>query len=378
MKRERIIRWLDSVLQPQKFRDASLNGLQLDYGSGEVSKVAFAVDASVRSVEAAAKKGAQLLVVHHGILWKGALRRLPEGARRVKETAREHSLSLYASHLPLDANRRYGNNWELARKMDLAKITPAFAYHGNVIGVTGVDPSGTKVGICSGGAGGFATEAQRLGCAVFITGEADWAEQIAAENIGMPMICAGHYETETFGVKALAAAMKKALKIATVFVSLVAGFGLGAAENGFEEEAAYSPFYAGAAAQMVIPQGGHAMHRLGGAAARVGYYVSPALAFEGEAAMLEDRCALGVRSLWHLNGWETFNRLFGYERFDPFLSAGARGWIEGDAGVSFGLGGFYYLTDEWALRFDADATAGLDGGLRMLYTFSVGIQYSFP
>ena len=75
-----------------------------------------------------------------------------------------------------------------------------------------------EVGVCSGGGGGFAAEAQAIGCDLYITGEADWGETIAAENIGMPMICAGHYQTETFGVKALAAAMKKALKVETVFL----------------------------------------------------------------------------------------------------------------------------------------------------------------
>lgn len=377
MNKSKIIKWLDAVLKPHKFHDASVNGLQLDFGADDIGKVAFAVDGSVRSVEAAAKKGAQLLVVHHGILWKGAVRRLPEGAKRVKETASKLGISLYASHLPLDANVKYGNNYELARKLGLKKVKPAFDYHGNVIGVMGENATGLKVGICSGGAGSFALEAQRLGCDVFITGEANWAEQIAAENIGMPMICAGHYETETFGVKALAQGMKKALKIATVFVSLAIGLNLGAAEVAEEKECGYSPFYVGAVAQMILPQGGHAVRTLGGGAIRAGSYLSSSLALEAEAAWLEDCCGLGVRALWHLHGWETFNRLFGYERFDPFLSAGARGWIEGDVGPSLGIGGFYYLTDEWALRFDGEAVAGVDGDLQMLYSISVGMQFSF-
>ena len=74
------------------------------------------------------------------------------------------------------------------------------------------------MGICSGGAGEFAVEAKALGCDLYITGEASWGDVIAAENIGMKMICAGHYETETFGVKALAKRMTEELKAKTVFV----------------------------------------------------------------------------------------------------------------------------------------------------------------
>ena len=218
MNKSKIIKWLDAVLKPHKFHDASVNGLQLDFGADDIVKVAFAVDGSVRSVEAAAKKGAQLLVVHHGILWKGAVRRLPEGAKRVKETASKLGISLYASHLPLDANAKYGNNHELARKLGLKKVKPAFDYHGNVIGVMGENATGLKIGICSGGAGSFALEAQKLGCDVFITGEAKGAEQIAAENISMPMICAGHYETETFGVKALGELLAERFGLPTVFI----------------------------------------------------------------------------------------------------------------------------------------------------------------
>ena len=72
------------------------------------------------------------------------------------------------------------------------------------------------LGICSGGAGEFAEEAKRLGCDLYLTGEASWGDVIAAENCGMEMICAGHYETEVFGVRALSQAMKKALKLRTV------------------------------------------------------------------------------------------------------------------------------------------------------------------
>ena len=144
------------------------------------------------------------------------------------------------------------------------------------------------------------------------------------------------------------------------------------------DEPAESGWYAGGAAQLVLPQGGSRMRRLGGGAARAGRYLTDSLALECEAAWLEDSAALAARAVWHLHGWEEFDMLFGYERLDPFLSAGARGWMhDGQVGPSAGLGAFYYLTDDWALRLDAEATLGLDTRVETVYSISAGIQYFF-
>jgi len=180
-----------------------------------VKAVAFAVDASVRAVKAAAKAGAQLLVVHHGISWGGGVKRLSGGVYNVVKAAMDANLAIYACHLPLDAHPTLGNNAQLAKFLGLKKTRPAFNYHGNVIGIIG-ELSKLMVGVCSGGAGEFAEEAKNLGCDVYLTGEASWGDVIAAENCGMKMICAGHYETEVFGVRAVAAAMKRALKVKTI------------------------------------------------------------------------------------------------------------------------------------------------------------------
>ena len=218
MKLRRIAEWLDRTLDLGAFDDVSNNGLQVAREDGEVKLVAFAVDASAASVAAAASAGAQLLVVHHGISWGGGIRRIVGGEYEVVSRAIRANLAVYAAHLPLDANRSVGNNWELARYLGLRRARPAFSYHGNVIGVVGFNAHGKKIGVCSGGAGEFAAEAKALGCDLYVTGEASWGDKIAAENVGMPMVCAGHYETETFGVKALAKAMEKSLKVKTVFI----------------------------------------------------------------------------------------------------------------------------------------------------------------
>ena len=216
MKLNRIVQWLDRALDVAAFDDVSNNGLQIARDGDEVKCVAVAVDASVRAVKAAAKAGAQLLVVHHGISWGGGIRRLEGGVYNVVRTAMDANLAVYACHLPLDANEKLGNNYELARYFGLKNLKPAFSYHGNVIGVTGYNRHGRKIGICSGGAGEFAEEARNLGCELFVTGEASWGDVIAAENCGIEMICAGHYETEVFGVRAVARALKKRLRLNTV------------------------------------------------------------------------------------------------------------------------------------------------------------------
>ena len=217
MKLRQVLDWLERELETGKFDDVSNNGLQIE-GPEDVEKVAFAVDASLESVKAAVASGAQLLVVHHGISWGGGIRRLEGGVYNVVKAAIEGGLAVAAYHLPLDASRKYGNNYELARFLGLKRLKPAYSYHGNVIGVTGVNPQGVKVGVCSGGAGDFAETAKNLGCGLFITGEASWGDVIAAENCGMEMVCAGHYATETFGVKALARAVRKALKVDAEFL----------------------------------------------------------------------------------------------------------------------------------------------------------------
>ena len=226
--------WLNRTLDVAAFDDVSNNGVQIESsggGAAKVSRVAFAVDASIRAVEAAVAAGAQLLVVHHGISWGGGVKRITGGVYGVVKAAMDADLALYACHLPLDAHPRLGNNAQIARLLGLSRVRPAFSYHGNVIGLVGesraarrvevgdgaIDlPRGTKVGVCSGGAGEFAEEAKRLGCGLYVTGEASWGDVVAAENCGMRMVCCGHYGTEVFGVRAVAGAMTRALKVGTV------------------------------------------------------------------------------------------------------------------------------------------------------------------
>ena len=219
------VAWLDEVLEPHKFDDVANNGLQLDRRGRDIERVAFGVDASSAFVDECVRAGAQLAVVHHGISWGGGIKRLAGGVYEVVKKAMDADLAIYASHLPLDAHPEYGNNAGIVRKLELERVSKAFSYHGNIIGMTGFASrggefeigrakvsltAGEKVGVCSGGAGSFAEEAKELGCSVYVTGEADWGETVAARNAGAKMVCAGHYETETFGVASLCAAMQAA------------------------------------------------------------------------------------------------------------------------------------------------------------------------
>ena len=159
----------------------------------------------------------------------------------------------------------------------------------------------------------------------------------------------------------------KSLKCMALAIAVACAFAC-AAEDEEDEECDLERWYAGASATLVLPQGGHHMRRLGGATARFGYYFTEMLSLEADAAWLENCVGLGVQGLWHM---------FGYERFDPFVTFGARGWIDGDVGPTGGLGAFYHLTDSWSIRADAQATLGLDGDCAMVYAIGAGVQYSF-
>jgi len=139
--------------------------------------------------------------------------------------------------------------------------------------------------------------------------------------------------------------------------------------------------YVGLSGSMLLPQGGSQVRRVGGAAFNVGHYLNDDLALEAEAAWLEDTVGLATRGLWHWQGSRLYGDFFGYSRFDPFFTLGASGWIarrgSGQVGPEAGIGAFYHLTDELALRADGRATLGLDTAVAMVYSVSAGVQYSF-
>ena len=246
---QEIVRYADKELRLAEIEDYpnALNGLQIE-NSGEVTKIGAAVDASTRTMEMAVAAGIDLLVVHHGLFWPG-LRAVTGPLYRTLKLGIEHNLALYSAHLPLDLHPRIGNNALLAAALGLADTKPFLEMKGVAIGriskatlrrdeliakleeslggpvrCIGTGPMETKcIGIVTGGAGGEIYAAAREGVDTYITGEAPHWAAVAADELGMNLLLGGHYATEVFGVKALAAHLSKRFKVPWAFIDCPTG-----------------------------------------------------------------------------------------------------------------------------------------------------------
>jgi len=231
-------------------KDKSLNGLQVGRRNPEVHRVAFAVDACLQSFERAVAAGADLLVVHHGLFWGEPLAVTGDHQRRLRFLM-ENDLALWASHLPLDVHPSLGNNAGLADALSLTERQPFGAYRGTKIGFKGSLPSPlaldriceilfhgrenalqilpfgkplvTTVGLVSGGATSEVAAAIAEGLDLYITGDADHTIHHQALEAGINVISGGHYATETWGVRLLAAHLQKEVGVSTVFLDLPTG-----------------------------------------------------------------------------------------------------------------------------------------------------------
>jgi dinuclear metal center YbgI/SA1388 family protein len=227
--------------------DNALNGLQIE-NSGDVTKIGASVDASTRVLTAAAKQNVDLLIVHHGLFWQG-LQPVTGTLRRQLELAFENNIALYSAHLPLDLHSEVGNNAQLAAALGLTSVQPFCEEKGQLIGVKarvslprdevdrklqkaltgsvkafmfGPKKTGT-IGIITGGAGSEIYKLAQEGIDTFITGEAPHWAAVAADELGMNLLLGGHYATEVFGVKALAAHLCKRFKIPWAFIDCPTG-----------------------------------------------------------------------------------------------------------------------------------------------------------
>lgn len=252
MKQEKVIEYLNNYLKISDYAsvDASLNGLQIEGNKKEVNKIAFAVDACLQSFEAAEKIGADLLVVHHGLYWGKPFALVGSEYTRFKQIF-DSGIALYAAHLPLDAHPEIGNNAYLAKKLGLSEIEEFGNYKGLKIGFQGrleqalsmqeiIAKLGyaeadclsilrfgkseiSKVAIVSGGAAWEVVEANEEKADLFITGEITHSVYHFCKENKINMLSAGHYNTETGGVKMLAELIKKDLKIETEFIDIPTG-----------------------------------------------------------------------------------------------------------------------------------------------------------
>jgi dinuclear metal center YbgI/SA1388 family protein len=222
---DELIRYLDDLLDPSAFDDLCPNGLQVP-GPRRIDRVVTGVTAQRALFERAIEERAQLVLVHHGLFWSFAPVGLtPRLAERLRPLFR-HDVALAAYHLPLDAHPEVGNNAlladalgagghvafaEIGRGATFAEPLPAAELFARVARVTGREPlvfdagppEVRRLAIVSGGAAGTLDRAIAEGYDAFLTGEPKENVMADAREGGIHFIAAGHYATETFGVRRL-------------------------------------------------------------------------------------------------------------------------------------------------------------------------------
>ena len=237
--------FLDKTLRVKDIEDESNNGLQVA-NHGSIKKIGFAVSATMDVFELAKEAGCQIIVVHHGISWKDSLKYITDvNYERIKFLI-NNNIALYACHLPLDRHPTLGNNIHLCKLFGLKNVKEFGEYNKALIGFIGnldkeillrdfvnlaenklkttfdVLDFGKKnikrIAIVSGGAARMVAQASRQKADLYFTGEPNLSAYSLAKELKINLIYAGHYATETFGVKALAALLKKRFGVNTVFL----------------------------------------------------------------------------------------------------------------------------------------------------------------
>lgn len=244
-----VVAYLDEYLGVGRIPDSAnaLNGLQVE-GPGPVRRVAVAVDASEASIRAAVREGSDLLLVHHGLFWDG---NRPVTGRRYRRLSllMEAGVALYAAHIPLDVHEEVGNNAVLARALGLQVGGRFGSYEGLELGVWGdlavtrdalqsrletvlggsvtLIPGGPeqvgRVGVITGGGGGFVAEARAAGLDALVTGEGSHHTYFDATEEGINLFYGGHYATETWGVRALGAHLETRFGVSWTFLDQPTG-----------------------------------------------------------------------------------------------------------------------------------------------------------
>lgn len=212
--------------------DASANGLQVGPAEASVDNVAFAVDAAVQTARTARDAGADVLVVHHGLIWDGLDRVTGSHYRRIAPLVR-HDIALYVSHLPLDGHQEFGNAAGVADHLDLVDREPFGTLGAEVVGQAGrrsspIAPDELRerleselgptrpvrlldfgpdaieeMAVVTGSGANWLQEASAADVDAFVTGEGKQSMYHDAREAELNVYLAGHYATETFGVRSL-------------------------------------------------------------------------------------------------------------------------------------------------------------------------------
>jgi dinuclear metal center YbgI/SA1388 family protein len=241
-RRDEILDYAAELLDLASFPDYGPQGMQVA-GAEEVSKIACAVSSSLELFELAAATGAQLVLVHHGLLWDNEPRVIDPHVRRRLEALFRADLTLAGYHLALDAHPEVGNNAQLARELGI-NVDGPFAGIGlggrlpapepledflarvheriapdPLVFAEGADPV-ERIAIVSGGAGRHLAEAAAVGYDLFLTGEPEEPSLHLACELGITFVAAGHYATERLGVQALAARIAERFAVDWEFIEL--------------------------------------------------------------------------------------------------------------------------------------------------------------
>ncbi len=240
-----IVSLLDTELRVKDIKDASvaMNGLQVE-NDGQVTKVALAVDGSQKTIDDAIAAGVDLLILHHGIYWSG-LQAFTGWWKKKLMSCIKGNLAIYSAHLPLDMHPSLGNNAQLCEALALSDCSPEVDYHGTMIGQAGTfngsieelkakfeavteapvtgfihdkDAPAGRIAICSGGAGDEIYQMHAKGYRCYLTGEENHWVRNAAQDLDMTVLFAGHYATETFGVKAIGTMLEAQYGLPTIFI----------------------------------------------------------------------------------------------------------------------------------------------------------------
>ncbi|MDP0490059.1 MAG: Nif3-like dinuclear metal center hexameric protein [Verrucomicrobiota bacterium JB023] len=245
-----VVAFLDRELRTAEIPDypGAHNGLQLQNQGGELTRVAAAVDASLEVIDEAVELGADLLIVHHGLFWQGVRMFTGPQYQKIKR-AMDAGLAIYSSHIPLDVHPLYGNNALLAKSLGMEVTGTFMPWKGIELGLRAnsafdkltelesliekkVGPVISshvgeaevgELGIITGGAGSEVEAAAAEGISTFITGEGPhWSFPLARE-LGLKVIHAGHYATETFGVREMAKVVGEKFGLEGVFIDRPTG-----------------------------------------------------------------------------------------------------------------------------------------------------------
>jgi dinuclear metal center YbgI/SA1388 family protein len=246
---EAILAEADRLLEPARFDDYCVNGLQVP-GPDEARAIATGVSAHAELFELAAHERVDLLLVHHGLFWGSGVATIDPTLKRRLQLLFDANIALAAYHLPLDAHPELGNNALLARALgDLSEDTTPFALHrGQPIGlmarltdplraerlfarvrtVTDREPLVFDAGpplirrlaIVSGAGADYLADAAAAGADALLTGEVAERSMALAREAGVHLIAAGHYATETFGVRRLGEHLAERFELRHVFVDV--------------------------------------------------------------------------------------------------------------------------------------------------------------